>query len=238
MAEASAWSLASLSLLPNNSLTREISPRLFTSSPRSSASSRFRRLSSARPSNFPIDDDPYGFYPWDPVSSDVGDAQIEWVSEDKVTLFTADGLVQIGGSLIPRRVTAAERKQGKSGVSRKNRRFQEKDYMDPTQSLCLGALFDIAATNGLDMGRKLCIIGFCRSIEMLSDVVEDAVLEHGGEIVVAEKASENGFQEKLRMTVAVPLLWGVPPASETLHLAVRSGGGIVDKVYWRWDFLK
>lgn len=32
------------------------------------------------------------------------------------------------------------------------------------------------------MGRKLCIFGFCRSIEMLSDVVEDTVLEHGGEV--------------------------------------------------------
>lgn len=32
------------------------------------------------------------------------------------------------------------------------------------------------------MGRRLCILGFCRSIEMLSDVVEDTVLEHGGEV--------------------------------------------------------
>lgn len=32
------------------------------------------------------------------------------------------------------------------------------------------------------MGRRFCIIGFCRSIEMLSDVVEDTVLEHGGEV--------------------------------------------------------
>jgi hypothetical protein len=37
------------------------------------------------------------------------------------------------------------------------------------------------------------------------------------------------------MSVAVPLLWGVPPASETLHVAVRSGGGIVEKIYWQWD---
>lgn len=109
--------------------------------------------------------------------------------------------------------------------------------MDPAQGLCLGALFDIAATNGLDTGRRLCIIGFCRSIEMLSDVVEDTVLEHGGEVVTAEKASKGGLHEKLKMTVAVPLLWGVPPVSETLHLAVRSGGGIVDKVFWQWDFL-
>lgn len=32
------------------------------------------------------------------------------------------------------------------------------------------------------MGRKLCILGFCRSVEMLSDVVEDIVVEHGGEV--------------------------------------------------------
>lgn len=57
------------------------------------------------------------------------------------------------------------------------------------------------------------------------------------QVVESEKATKGGLHEKLRMTVAVPLLWGVPPASETLHLAVKSGGGIVDKVYWQWDFL-
>lgn len=34
--------------------------------------------------------------------------EIEWVPEGKVTLFTADGLVQIGGSLVPRRVSSSE----------------------------------------------------------------------------------------------------------------------------------
>lgn len=98
--------------------------------------------------------------------------------------------------------------------------------MDPKQELCLGALFDIAATNvsnhhqitlsdyinplcnlsnavptyvdcsnmsiqGLDMGRRLCIFGFCRSIEMLSDVVEDTVLEHGGEVCQIIHVLEN-----------------------------------------------
>lgn len=121
------------------------------------------------------------------------------------------------------------------------------------------------------MGRRLCIFGFCRSVEMLSDVVEDTVLEHGGEVgvfsnlgrhqislflssklfldsslllvlcvlkvVATETESKGGLQEKLTMTVAVPYLWGVPPAAERLHLAVRSGGGIVDKVSWQWDFL-
>ncbi|CAA6675601.1 unnamed protein product [Spirodela intermedia] len=182
-------------------------------------------------------DDVYGFYPWDPRTSSGGAEDIQWVPEDRVTLFTAEGLVQIGGSLIPRRAASSDRKQGKSKALQRLQRFQESDYMDPNQGLCLGALFDIAATNGLDTGRRLCIFGFCRSIEMLSDVVEDTVLEHGGEVVAAEKASEGGLNERLTMIVAVPLLWGVPPASETLHFAVRSGGGIVEKVYWQWDFL-
>ncbi|CAL9776384.1 unnamed protein product [Musa acuminata subsp. burmannicoides] len=97
--------------------------------------------------------------------------------------------------------------------------------MDPSQGLCLGALFDIAATNGLDMGRRLCIFGICHSIEMPSDVIEDTVVEHGGEVVAAEKVSSGGLQKKLVMTIAVPLLWGVPPASGTLCVAVRSGVG-------------
>ncbi|KAF3670540.1 putative S-adenosylmethionine synthase 3-like [Capsicum annuum] len=179
--------------------------------------------------------DALGPYPWEP--SDSEDPSLHWVQEEKITLFTADGLIQIGGNLVKRKMSSFDKKQGKLKVSLRSQRFHESSYMDPNQSLCLGALFDIAATNGLDMGRKLCIIGFCRSIEMLSDVVEDTVLEHGGEIVSAEKASKDNLQEKLTMTVAVPLLWGVPPASETIHLAVRNGGGIVDKVYWRWDFL-
>lgn len=33
---------------------------------------------------------------------------IQWVPEDRVTLFTSDGLVQIGGSLVPRRITPSE----------------------------------------------------------------------------------------------------------------------------------
>ncbi|KAF5747865.1 hypothetical protein HS088_TW05G00595 [Tripterygium wilfordii] len=176
-------------------------------------------------------EDSPGFFPW----SD-GDDDIQWVQEERVTLFTADGLIQIGGSMVPRRFISAK-KQGITKNSKKTQRFQESDYMDPKQELCLGALFDIAATNGLDLGRKLCIFGFCRSIEMLSDVVEDTVLDNGGEVVVAEKASKGGLHERLTMTVAVPYLWGVPPVSETLHLAVRSGGGIVEKVYWQWDFL-
>ncbi|GFS45771.1 hypothetical protein Acr_00g0098080 [Actinidia rufa] len=207
MAETSAlcFSIFSYSL-SSVSRTKEITYSSLSSPPlapfrrfsisRSHPSSRLGSI-GARASNSGnfIGDEPFGFYPWD--SSD-GDDVIQWVPEERITLFTADGLIQIGGSMVPRHIPPSD---------------------------------------GLDMGRRLCILGFCRSIEMLSDVVEDTVLEHGGEVVTAETAIKGGLHEKLTMTVAVPLLWGVPPASETLHLAVQSGGGIVDKVYWQWDFM-
>ncbi|GMH28757.1 hypothetical protein Nepgr_030600 [Nepenthes gracilis] len=239
MAEASSMRFASISSVPKPPRSIDISPSLSSLSlyPFHCHSSRFIRIraKASNSGNFSgNDDDPYGFYPWEAANAD---NSIQWVPEDKVTLFTADGLIQIGGSLVPRRITSVEKRQEKSKTSQRYQRFQEKDYMDPSQSLCIGALFDIAATNGQDMGRRLCIIGFCRSIEMLSDVVEDTVLEHGGEVVAAAKATDGGLHEKLTMKVAVPLLWGVPPASETLHLAVRTGGGIVEKVYWQWHFL-
>lgn len=42
------------------------------------------------------------------------------------------------------------------------------------------------------------------------------------------------MQECLLMTVAVPMLWGVPPELERLELGIKSGGGIIDKVYNEW----
>ena len=38
-------------------------------------------------------------------------------------------------------------RQSQSRASIKRRRYREEDYMDPKQGLCLGAIFDIAATN-------------------------------------------------------------------------------------------
>ncbi|KAF8397749.1 hypothetical protein HHK36_016671 [Tetracentron sinense] len=241
MAESSALCFSTFSSFATISRPSFSSLPPFSSSGKFSSlrpqSSRLLRFGS-KASDSPdfLGDDSFGFYPWDSSIAD-GDGAIQWMPEERVTLFTADGLIQIGGSMVPRRIHSSDKKQGRSEASQRFQRIQESNYMDPKQGLCLGALFDIAATNGLDMGRRLCIFGFCRSIEMLSDVVEDTVLEHGGEVVAAEKASKGGLHEKLTMTVAVPLLWGVPPASETLHLAVRSGGGIVEKVYWQWDFL-
>lgn len=40
-----------------------------------------------------------------------------------------------------------QKRQQKAKGAQKIHRFQESSYMDPNQSLCLGALFNIAATN-------------------------------------------------------------------------------------------
>lgn len=48
------------------------------------------------------------------------------------------------------------------------------------------------------MGRRLCIFGFCRSIEMLSDVVEETVLEIGGEVCMHKVVSSCNMSTILR----------------------------------------
>ena len=42
----------------------------------------------------------------------------------------------------------------------------------------------VQATNGADPSRRLAMLGFCRSVSDLSEVVEDAVLSCGGKIVL------------------------------------------------------
>lgn len=36
------------------------------------------------------------------------------------------------------------------------------------------------------------------------------------------------------MTVAIPLLWGVPPEYERLKAGIKTGGGIIDKIERQW----
>ncbi|KAG2285434.1 hypothetical protein Bca52824_045038 [Brassica carinata] len=169
MAETSALLFSHLTISRVWDATASPSRLHLLSRARPSGSARF----TAKASHYGSFSDDDAFFPW----SD-GNNAIEWVHEERITLFTSDGLIQIGGNMVPRRIKS----------------HNESSYMDPAQELCLGALFDIAATNGLDMGRRLCIYGFCRSVEMLSDVVEDTVLEYGGEVVAAEKESKGVYK--------------------------------------------
>ena len=57
------------------------------------------------------------------------------------------------------------------------------------------------------------------------------------QVLVLEKHAGETLHERLRLTVALPYLWGVPPALDSLNHAIRLGGGIVDKVYRQWEFL-
>lgn len=57
------------------------------------------------------------------------------------------------------------------------------------QGLCIGNTFWVTATNGLDIYRRLNLMGYCRCTELLSDVVEHTVLSSGGEIVIREHKS-------------------------------------------------
>lgn len=70
----------------------------------------------------------------------------DWVREPIITLLTSEGVVQLGGERVPaRRAEAWQRRQ--SGQLGRLRTFREDSYMDPNQQLCLGATFDIHATN-------------------------------------------------------------------------------------------
>ena len=42
------------------------------------------------------------------------------------------------------------------------------------------------------------------------------------------------MHECLHMTVAIPLLWGVPPEYERLEAGIKTGGGIIERVVRQW----
>lgn len=44
------------------------------------------------------------------------------------------------------------------------------------------SVFSISASNGVDMARRLTLLGFCYSAEQLFERVEDTVLARGGEV--------------------------------------------------------
>jgi hypothetical protein len=102
------------------------------------------------------------------------------------------------------------------------------------QGICIGQTFLVAASNGRDLSRRVHVLGFCRSIDMLSEAVEDTVLSHGGEIYERDTQLAGGLSEQLVMTVALPYLWGLPPAFDTLSAAILHGGGIVHKISKQW----
>jgi hypothetical protein len=102
------------------------------------------------------------------------------------------------------------------------------------QGLCIGSIFSITATNGVDVTRRMNVLGFCQSIEMLHDSVAQKTKSRGGEIFRVQRDLKHGVHETLNMTSALPFLWGVPPEHEKLRSGIERGGGIIDRVYQEW----
>lgn len=45
-----------------------------------------------------------------------------------------------------------------------------------------------------------------------------------------------GLHERLKMTVVMPLLNGVPPQWDYLHWSIKEGGGVIERVCKEWHF--
>ena len=85
------------------------------------------------------------------------------------------------------------------------------------QGICIGSSFQLAATNGHDPARRINIEGFCQSVDYLFESIEDTVRQQRGEILLEERELKGGLHEILKLTVAVPFLWGVPPQLDMLR---------------------
>jgi len=98
-------------------------------------------------------------------------------------------------------------------------------------------MFTISATNGQDPTRRMNVVGFCQSIEILYERVEYTVARRGGEIMASKRELKSGIHEQLTVALALPLLWGVPPEHERLKSGIESGGGIIERIYREWFLL-
>jgi hypothetical protein len=142
--------------------------------------------------------------------------------QEKITFFTSEGLVQIPGRVV---------EVPHANVMQPFPSWEE-------QGLVVGATFAVAATNGRDPARRINILGYCQSTDILQECVQDTVVGRGGEILDVEKRLKSGVHEQLSLTVCIPFLWGVPPEVDALSAAILEGGGIVDKVYQQWSIYR
>ncbi len=66
-------------------------------------------------------------------------------------------------------------------------------------------------------------------------MIEDTVIRRGGEVVFRDWEPV-GLHERLKMTVALPLLNGIPPQWDFLRWSIKEGGGVIEKVRREWQF--
>ncbi|KAL4421153.1 hypothetical protein ABPG77_000788 [Micractinium sp. CCAP 211/92] len=183
------------------------------------------------------EDDP-GNEPGGPSSLDGGSAAR---SEQVTTIFCSDGsVVQLGAVPNPALAELERRRQQRveDGLGA-DLLGSAADGAAPLplpreQGLCIGSVFTISATNGIDAARRLNLLGFCFSTEQLFKRVEETVLRRGGEIFETRRQLKSGVHEVLHMSLAIPLLFGVPPEYERLKRGVIQGGGVIERVQREW----
>lgn len=161
--------------------------------------------------------------------------------EQVTTIFCSDGsVVRLGA--VPNPALAElerQRRQGQQGGLEADLLGGGRGNTAPLplpreQGLCIGSVFTISATNGIDAARRLNLCGFCFSTEQLFERVEETVLRRGGEIFETRRQLKSGVHEVLHMSLAIPLLFGVPPEYERLKRGVIQGGGVIESVQRQW----
>lgn len=124
------------------------------------------------------------------------------------TFFCSDGsVVQLGAT--PHLLQQLERR----GAQRRS----EGDTLPlpGEQGLCIGSVFRISATNGIEPSRRVNLAGFCFSTEQLYERVEDTVLARGGEVFETQRLLKRcgGLDGPSRAPCHLRLApWNGPPA--------------------------
>lgn len=57
-----------------------------------------------------------------------------------------------------------------------------------------------------DPNRRVNFLGFCQSVDLLQEAVEETVTSRGGEVLEQERQLHSGLSEALRLTVVIPYL--------------------------------
>jgi hypothetical protein len=57
-----------------------------------------------------------------------------------------------------------------------------------------------------DPNRRVNFLGFCHSVDLLQEAVEETVTSRGGEVLEQERQLRSGISEALRLTVVIPYL--------------------------------
>ena len=111
---------------------------------------------------------------------DGGSSVPAFLAEEVTTFFCSDGsVVRLGQA--PHPLQQAERRTARG------RPPADALPLPAEQGLCIGSVFTVSATNGIEPSRRINLLGFCFSTEQLFERVEQTVLARGGEVFETQR---------------------------------------------------